>query len=66
MNIHVGYVEILETPIWQVTWQTIQQPFLLSRQEMWFTGKVDQKACEMIEERGWKVVENANNVLIKK
>jgi len=37
----------------------------VSGRELWITGKIDNKALIQFEAKGWKVKENANNILIK-
>jgi len=38
----------------------------VSGKEWWISGKVDQKVGEMLKSAGWKVQENANDILFKK
>jgi hypothetical protein len=38
----------------------------VSGKEWWISGKVDQKVGEMLKSAGWKVQENANDILLKK
>ncbi|MCP4343683.1 MAG: hypothetical protein GY799_33615 [Desulfobulbaceae bacterium] len=38
----------------------------VSAKELWITGKMDKTARVNFESHGWKVTENANDILIKK
>jgi len=38
----------------------------VSAKEMWISGKFDPKAREMINAKGWKIQENATDILFKK
>jgi hypothetical protein len=40
--------------------------FPVSGKELWISGKVDQKVREMFTKTGWKIQENANDILFKK
>ena len=40
--------------------------FPVSGKELWISGKVDQKVREMLTKTGWKIQENANDILFKK
>jgi hypothetical protein len=33
--------------------------------ELWITGKIDKTARDHFEGRGWKITENANDILLK-
>jgi hypothetical protein len=38
----------------------------VSAKEMWISGKFDPKVREMLTATGWKVQENATDILLKK
>ena len=38
----------------------------ISAKELWITGKFDKMARKNFESNGWKVTENANDILLEK